>query len=106
LLPVTLVTGLLYGVGFGQLIAQAIGSAAITVATIAVTFVLMVAVKATGTLRISLAGEFEGMDIHENGAPAYPEFFTHGKDGTPKSVEEARQLAPGSMATPSASAGD
>jgi ammonium transporter, Amt family len=102
----TLVTGLLYGGGFGQLIAQAIGSAAITVATIAVTFVLMYAVKATGTLRISLAGEIEGMDIHEHGAPAYPEFVTHGKDGTPKSVEEARKLAPGSMAMPSASAGD
>jgi hypothetical protein len=31
---------------------------------------------------------------------------THGKDGTPKSVEEAKRLAPGALPMPSASAGD
>jgi hypothetical protein len=31
----------------------------------------MYAVKVTGTLRISEAGEIEGMDLHEHGAPAY-----------------------------------
>jgi Amt family ammonium transporter len=88
------------------LVAQAIGSVSVTLATLAVTFVLMYAVKATGTLRISVAGEIEGLDVHEHGAPAYPEYVTHGKDGTPRSVEEARKLAPGNMAMPSASAGD
>src|SRR5258708_7055447 len=102
----TVVTGLFYGGGFGQLIAQAIGSASITLATLAVTFVLMYAVKATGTLRISLAGEIEGIDIHEHGAPRYPEIVTHGKDGTPRSVEEAHKLDRGKLPVPSASAGD
>ncbi len=41
-------------------------------------FVLMYAVKATGTLRVSKAGELEGLDIHEHGLSAYPEFSTHG----------------------------
>jgi Amt family ammonium transporter len=31
----------------------------------------MYAVKSTRTLRISEAGELEGIDIHEHGAPAY-----------------------------------
>ena len=43
---------------------------------------LMYAVKATGTLRVSAEGELEGLDIHEHGMPAYPEFVTHGY-GTP-----------------------
>ena len=32
---------------------------------------LMYLVKLTRTLRISEAGEIEGLDIHEHGAPAY-----------------------------------
>ena len=36
----------------------------------------MYAVKATGTLRVSQEGELEGLDLHEHGAPAYPEFVT------------------------------
>jgi Amt family ammonium transporter len=35
---------------------------------------LMYAVKATGTLRVSKEGELEGLDVHEHGASAYPEF--------------------------------
>jgi hypothetical protein len=35
--------------------------------------ILMCAVKATGTLRISKAGELVGLDIHEHGGSAYPE---------------------------------
>src|SRR6185295_846085 len=47
------VKGLFYGGGTAQLMAQAIGSGAVTVATLAVATVLMYAVKATGTLRVS-----------------------------------------------------
>jgi len=36
--------------------------------------VLMYAVKATGTLRVSRAGEIEGLDLHEHGVVAYPEY--------------------------------
>src|SRR5580765_7419786 len=70
----TTVSGLLYGGGAAQLIAQAIGSASVVTATLATSFVLMYAVKATGTLRVSREGELEGLDLHEHGAHAYPEF--------------------------------
>ena len=74
--------GLFYGGGMGQLIAQVIGSASVVVATLGAAFVLMYAVKATGTLRVSKEGELEGLDIHEHGMPAYPEFVVHGYLGT------------------------
>jgi len=69
------VTGLFYGGGSAQLIGQAIGSAAVTAATLVTGFALMYAVKATGTLRVSKEGEQEGLDIHEHGGPAYPEML-------------------------------
>jgi ammonium transporter, Amt family len=73
----TLVKGLFYGGGMTQLTAQAIGSASVTAATLVAAFALMYLVKATGTLRVSKAGELEGLDIHEHGLSAYPEFSTH-----------------------------
>jgi Amt family ammonium transporter len=72
-----IVKGLFYGGGTAQLVAQAIGSFSITAATLVVAFILMYAVKATGTLRVSREGELEGLDIHEHGMFAYPEFATH-----------------------------
>ena len=54
--------------------AQAIGSATITLATFVVSLVVMYAVNATGTLRLSREGELEGMDLHEHGISAYPEY--------------------------------
>jgi Amt family ammonium transporter len=71
----TKVTGLFYGGGGKQLVAQLIGSGVGTAVALAAGLALMFAVKATGTLRVSEAGELEGLDIHEHGAPAYhPEF--------------------------------
>ena len=67
------VAGLFYGGGTAQLVAQCIGSGCITVATFSVAMVLMYAVKATGTLRVSKEGELEGLDLHEHGGTAYPE---------------------------------
>jgi Amt family ammonium transporter len=77
----SLVTGLFYGGGTDQLVAQAIGSAAVTAASLGIGLVLMYAVKATGTLRVSKDGELEGIDIHEHGGPAYPELFHGGQSG-------------------------
>lgn len=51
------VKGLFYGGGTAQLMAQAIGSAAVVSATLVASIVLMYAVKATGTLRVSAAGD-------------------------------------------------
>jgi Amt family ammonium transporter len=81
-----LVKGLFYGGGATQFIAQAIGSGAVCVATLAVSFVLMYAVKLTGTLRVSKDGELEGLDLHEHGMVAYPEYVIHGYDPTPHSA--------------------
>ncbi len=68
------VDGLFYGGGVHLLWTQAYGTFAVAGATLAVSLVLMYAVKLTGTLRISEAGEREGLDLHEHGAAAYPEF--------------------------------
>jgi Amt family ammonium transporter len=67
----SLVKGLLWGGGAKQLWAQIIGSATVTGVTFAAGLALMYGVKATKTLRVSEAGELEGIDIHEHGAPAY-----------------------------------
>ena len=72
-----LVTGLFYGGGAAQLTAQAIGSASITVATLVAASALMYAVHLTGNLRVSTEGELEGLDLHEHGMLAYPEFPMH-----------------------------
>src|SRR4051794_27578477 len=75
------VKGLLYGGGMAQLISQLVGSASVVLATLAASVVLMYAVKATGTLRVSAAGEMEGLDLHEHGMVAYPEFVVHADIG-------------------------
>jgi ammonium transporter, Amt family len=66
--------GLFYGGGTQVLIAQIIGSACITAATFAVAMVVMLAVNATGTLRLPAEAELYGMDLHEHGISAYPEY--------------------------------
>jgi ammonium transporter, Amt family len=70
--------------------AQAIGSGAVVFATLAASAVLMYAVKATGTLRVSAEGELEGLDLHEHGMVAYPEYVIHGYEPTPHGVAAAR----------------
>ena len=60
-----------------------------TVATLAVATVLMYAVKATGTLRVSAAGELEGLDLHEHGMVAYPEYVIHGYEPRVELVPKA-----------------
>jgi len=67
-------TGLFYGGGLAVLKAQAIGSLTITVATFAVSLAVMYLVKALGVLRVSAEGETYGLDLHEHGISAYPEY--------------------------------
>jgi Amt family ammonium transporter len=86
----TLVKGLLYGGGLEQLKIQLIGSAAVTGATIVIALVLMYAVKATGTLRVSEQGELMGLDLHEHGGFAYPEIMSPmGSMGAAHALREA-----------------
>jgi len=67
-------TGLLYGGGLTLLSAQAIGSAITTGATFGVSMAVMLAVNAMGVLRVSEEGERYGLDLHEHGISAYPEY--------------------------------
>jgi ammonium transporter, Amt family len=68
-------TGLFYGGGFKLLVAQAIGSAIVTVATFSVAYAVMYVVNAFGALRVSAEGELYGLDLHEHGISAYPEYL-------------------------------
>jgi Amt family ammonium transporter len=95
----TLVKGLFYGGGATQLIAQAIGSASVVGATLAVSVILMYAVKATGTLRVSKEGELQGLDSHEHGMLAYPEYVIHGYEPTPHHATALRQSMTAPLAT-------
>jgi Amt family ammonium transporter len=67
-------TGLLYGGGLKLLTAQAIGSAIVTSATFGVALLIMALINAFGLLRVSRAGEIEGLDVHEHGISAYPDY--------------------------------
>ena len=56
-----------------------VGSAPRTVgATLAVSLVMMFALKFVGILRVSKEGELEGLDLHEHGTSAYPEYALAG----------------------------
>jgi Amt family ammonium transporter len=81
------VTGLFYGGETDQLVAQIKGSATIIVCTAAAGLLVMFGLKAIGMLRVSEAGELEGLDIHEHGAPAYhPEPAYEGYSPIPAAV--------------------
>ncbi len=66
--------GLFYGGGFQVLAAQAVGSVIVTLATFGVSLAVMYAVNAMGLLRVSKEGEQYGLDLHEHGISAYPEY--------------------------------
>ena len=70
----TALTGLLHGGGFDLLKVQIAGNLIIAFATFAVSLALMFGLKAVGVLRVSKEGELEGLDLHEHGIPAYPEY--------------------------------
>ena len=39
--------------------------------------VMFAAINAVGLLRVSAEGEAQGLDLHEHGIPAYPEYALH-----------------------------
>jgi Amt family ammonium transporter len=97
----TKVVGLVGGGGTDQLVAQLIGSISITVCCLAMGFALMYAVKATRTLRISEAGELEGIDIHEHGGPAFhpePQFTGISPSATSSVGQESGSISLGDSA--------
>ena len=61
----------------------------------------MYAVKATGTLRVSREGELEGLDLHEHGMLAYPEYVIHGYDPGPQHpIAATAAQRPATLAAP------
>ena len=62
---------MLYGGNTNAFLAQVEGSAFFVGALLASGLLLMFSLKWMGVLRISAAGELEGLDIHDHGAPAY-----------------------------------
>lgn len=72
-------TGLFYGGGAGQLIAQVIGAATAAVWAFAAGYILFKTMDAVMGIRVSPQEELKGLDVFEHGGPAYPEFFTQNK---------------------------
>jgi Amt family ammonium transporter len=66
--------GLLYGGSTQVLVAQLIGSVTVTISTFVVALAVMKVVSAMGLLRVSAEGETHGLDLHEHGISAYPEY--------------------------------
>jgi Amt family ammonium transporter len=67
-------TGLFYGGGTKVLLAQCIGSFTICAATFAIAMAVFFVLNLFGRLRITKEGETEGLDLHEHGISAYPEY--------------------------------
>jgi Amt family ammonium transporter len=94
--------GLFYGGGTQVLVAQALGSLIITTATFTVAMAVMYLVHLTGTLRVSEEGELYGLDLHEHGISAYPEYVISSLSrpgGVPAPVPalEVKQIEPASL---------
>jgi len=85
-------TGLFYGGGLLVLKAQIIGSACITLATFGVAMVVMLAVNSIGMLRLPKEAELYGMDLHEHGISAYPEYVISAL-GAPSGMSQELPLA-------------
>ena len=70
-----LVTGLFYGGGPDQLIAQAIGAAVVVAWAFGAGYILFKVLDiALGTIRVPAQEEIEGLDIGEHGSTGYPNF--------------------------------
>jgi Amt family ammonium transporter len=68
------VTGLLYGGGFGQVVTQLIGIAAVFVWAFGTGFIAFSVVKALVGARVSEEEELKGLDISEHGMESYSGF--------------------------------
>ena len=90
--------GLFYGGGTQVLVAQIVGNGIITLATFGVALVVMYAINAAGLLRVSAEGENYGLDLHEHGISAYPEYVISSM-GRPGGMSVEASSAPGVSGT-------
>jgi Amt family ammonium transporter len=72
--------GLFYGYGAEQLGIQVLGVLAVFGFTVGASFILFKTIDKTIGLRVSAKEEIEGLDIHEHGAEAYPDFVTQERE--------------------------
>jgi len=68
----------------GQFLAQLVGVATLIGFVLPLTYVLNVLLNLVLPQRVAAEGEAQGMDLHELGAGAYPEFMTHTDDFMPR----------------------
>lgn len=73
------VTGLFYGGGSGQLIAQIIGAAVAAAWAFGAGFIVFKLLDAVMGIRVTPEEEVRGLDVFEHGGSAYPEFFMQNK---------------------------
>jgi len=73
-------TGLFFGSGIVQLIAQLIGVVSISVFTITVASIFWIAIKTLLGIRVSSADELNGLDLSEHGMEAYAGFLKEPDD--------------------------
>jgi len=72
-------TGLFYGGGWGQLIAQAISSVVVFAWAFGIGYIVFKLMDKTFGIRVSPAEELQGLDIPEHGTPSYPDFIDSGR---------------------------
>src|SRR3989338_1473021 len=72
-----LIKGLFYGGGYGQLIAQLIGADVCVSWAFVLGFIGFKLMDKVFGIRVSPQEELKGLDIHEHGTPAYPNFYTY-----------------------------
>jgi Amt family ammonium transporter len=70
--------------GEGQLLAQLVGIATLIGFVLPLTYGLNALMNLVLPQRVAAEGEHHGMDLHELGAGAYPEFMTHTDDFLPR----------------------
>jgi Amt family ammonium transporter len=68
----------------GQLIAQVVGVASLLGFVLPMTYGISWLLNRVSPFRVSSEGEWQGLDLYELGAGAYPEFVSHGEEFTPR----------------------
>jgi len=72
-------TGLLYGGGSAQFIAQVIVAGVAAFWALACGYILFKIMNAVMGIRVSPQEEVKGLDVYEHGGSAYPDFYTQSK---------------------------
>jgi len=67
----------------GQFLAQLVGIASLLGFVFPLTYGISWALNRLSPFRVAAEGEWQGLDLYELGAGAYPEFVAHGEEFTP-----------------------